>query len=78
MPSAYFKVVATINSRGGIEASGFIMEQTAGRRDNYCRTEVAIDEIEHRTSLNFFPGLPVYKENAVENRTGGLSNSLGC
>ncbi|RLV59517.1 DNA/RNA non-specific endonuclease [Parashewanella curva] len=78
VPSGYFKVVATISNTGWINASGFIMEQTAGRRDDYCRTEVTIDEIEYRSGLNFFPTLASNVENSVEARTGGLTRLMNC
>lgn len=78
IPSGYFKIVATISSSGWINASGFVMEQNAGRRDNFCQTEVTIDEIERRSGFNFFPSMPGYKESAVEARLGGLKTALGC
>lgn len=78
VPSGYFKVVATISSSGFVDASGFIMEQTSGRSDNYCFKEVTIDEIEVRSGLNIMPSLPSFREIPVETQTGGLTSQLGC
>jgi endonuclease G len=78
VPSGYFKVVMTISRSGWIEASGFIMEQDAGRRDNFCATEVTIDEVERRTGLNLLPAMPSYIERSVERRLGGMTYEMGC
>ncbi|MCV2885672.1 DNA/RNA non-specific endonuclease [Aestuariibacter sp. AA17] len=78
IPSGYFKVVFTLSSSGWIEASAFIMEQTASRTLNYCTTEVTVNEVETRTGLNFMPSMPSFKEGAVEGRLGGLATELGC
>ena len=77
IPSGYFKVVIT-DVNGWVEASAFIMEQIASRSDNFCSTEVTVNEVESRTGLNIMPSLPSYKESAVEGQLGGLSSDLGC
>ncbi|GFD88297.1 endonuclease [Tenacibaculum sp. KUL152] len=77
IPSGYFKVVIT-NVNGWVEASAFIMEQNASRNDNFCATEVTVNEVESRSGLNIMPSLPSYKESAVEGRLGGLTRELGC
>lgn len=77
VPSGYFKVVIT-NSNGWIEASAFIMDQYASRNDNFCDSEVTVDEVEQRTGLDIMPNLPSYKRSAVEGRMGGLKSELGC
>tara|TARA_B100000519_G_scaffold105273_1_gene91268 strand:- start:366 stop:1124 length:759 start_codon:yes stop_codon:yes gene_type:complete len=77
IPSGYFKVVIT-DVNGWVEASAFILEQNAARSDNFCATEVTVNEVESRTGLNIMPSLPSYKENAVEGGLGGLTAALGC
>ena len=77
IPSGYFKVVITDNN-GWVEASAFIMGQDADRRDDYCDTEVTVDEVESRSGLDLMPSLASYKENIVEANLGGVSASLGC
>jgi endonuclease G len=78
IPSAYFKVVATISNSGFVRAAGFIMEQDSQRRDNFCNKETTINEIEQRTGLNIFPGFSFSKERAVESNLGGIGSGLGC
>lgn len=77
IPSGYFKVVIT-DVNGWVEASAFIMEQDAGRSDDYCETEVTTDEVESRSGLNIMPSLSSSKTSAVESNTGGLTIELGC
>lgn len=77
IPSGYFKVVIT-DVNGWVEASAFIMEQTASRSDDFCDVEVTVDEVEARSGLNIMPSLASYKESSVEGALGGLTASLGC
>ena len=77
IPSGYFKVVIS-DVDGWVEASAFIMEQSAARTDEFCATEVTIDEVEERSGLDIMPSLASYKESSVEGQIGGLTASLGC
>ncbi|MDN2663049.1 DNA/RNA non-specific endonuclease [Psychromonas sp. 14N.309.X.WAT.B.A12] len=77
IPSGYFKVVIT-DVNGWVEASAFIMEQNAQRADDFCTTEVTVDEVESRSGLDIMPSLAAYKESSVEAQLGGLTTSLGC
>ncbi|MDW6004544.1 DNA/RNA non-specific endonuclease [Vibrio mangrovi] len=77
IPSGYFKVVAE-QSNNRIYTSAFIMYQDAGLRDNFCTSEVTIDEIESRAGIDIMPNLSSSVANSVEASTGGLSRELGC
>lgn len=77
IPSGYFKVIAE-KTGNTITASAFIMEQTAGRRDDYCKTEVTVDEVESRSGINVMPDLSIDEESEVEGYIGGLTTALGC
>lgn len=77
IPSGYFKVVIT-EVNGWVEASAFILEQDAERSDNFCATEVPIDEVESRSGLDIMPSLESYRESAIEGNLGGLTAELGC
>ena len=77
VPSGYFKVIVT-EINGLIEASAFIMQQSAARSDDYCTTQVTIDEVEARTGLNIMPVLSDENEVIVESTIGGLAPQLGC
>ncbi len=54
------------------------MEQNANRADDFCSTEVTVDEVESRSGLNIMPSLASYKESSVEGKLGGLTAALGC
>ncbi|CAM3670478.1 Nuclease precursor [Vibrio aerogenes CECT 7868] len=77
IPSGYFKVIAE-KSGSTVKASAFIMEQTAGRYDDYCDTEVTVNEAEQRSGIDFMPGLSVIDEPETEGTLGGLIAELGC
>jgi endonuclease G len=76
LPQADEVVITDVN--GWVEASAFIMEQNAARADDFCATEVTVNEVELRSGLNIMPSLPSYKESAVEGQLGGLRANLGC
>lgn len=42
------------------------MEQSAARADEFCTSEVTIDEVEERSGLDIIPSLASYKESSVE------------
>jgi len=77
-PERVFTLGQNTHVNGWVEASAFILEQNAARSDNFCATEVTVNEVESRTGLNIMPSLPSYKENAVEGGLGGLTAALGC
>lgn len=77
IPSGYFKVIVT-EINGLVEASAFIMQQNASRKDDYCTTQVTIDEVEARTGLDIMPILPEDTEAFVESTLGNLAFKLGC
>jgi endonuclease G len=77
IPSGYFKVVAE-QQDDRVYASAFIMEQGAGRSDDYCAAEVSVNEVESRSGLNVMPTLASSDESDVEGNVGGLTEELGC
>lgn len=77
IPSGYFKVIVS-EVNGLMEASAFIMQQNASRRDDYCATQVTIDEVEARTGLDIMPVLPDESEEIIEGMLGKLAMRLGC
>ena len=64
VPSRYFKVVMAPCVRP-VRAIAFIYPNgnSAGRLDKYA---VSVDEVEHRTGLDFFPALPTSEQHRVE------------
>ncbi|WP_221798600.1 DNA/RNA non-specific endonuclease [Oceanobacter mangrovi] len=80
IPSGYFKIISVWQAEQP-RLSAFVMPQSAGRKDNYCGFEVSVDEVERRTGLDFMPAMPKELPDGelnVENKTGGLSQDLGC
>ncbi|WP_261844856.1 DNA/RNA non-specific endonuclease [Aliamphritea ceti] len=64
VPSGYFKLV--YNMKG--EAAGFIMQQSAGRKDDFCASAVSFAKIQSDTQYE----LPVLKDSSV------IAKRLGC
>ncbi|MCW1717469.1 DNA/RNA non-specific endonuclease [Pseudoalteromonas sp. A3] len=77
IPSGYFKIVMQ-QTGSTIKASAFIMEQTASRSDNFCNTEVSIDEVESRSGINVMPNLSYNSAQTIESSVYGLRSELGC
>lgn len=77
IPSGYFKIVME-QSGSTIKGSAFIMDQSASRSDNFCNTEVSIDEVESRAGINVMPNLSYNNAQAIESTVFGLRNELGC
>ena len=57
IPSGYWKVIA-IQTGKTIETASYVMEQSSGRRDNFCTKQVKLSVIESRSNLDLFPSLP--------------------
>lgn len=64
VPQAFFKVILA-EKNGRYEAIGFIMPNEAGHQQ-LSAYAFAIDDVELRTGLDFFPALPDEEENAIE------------
>jgi endonuclease G len=79
VPSGYWKVI-TIQKGDSIAAAAFIMDQDSGREDDYCGDEVAIDDVEQRAHLEFFPNLGPDARAAIKDDKAEsfLLNALGC
>lgn len=72
IPSGYWKIVS-IGSRGSTSSllvTAFIMEQAAGRTDDFKDSIVTVDEIESRSGLDFFRELPDSVESSIESVNG--------
>lgn len=65
VPSGYWKIICTEKS-GAISLAGFIFEQETPRNDKVIDHLATVDEIEHRTGLDFLWELEDGKESAIE------------
>ena len=80
VPSHYWKIVAMDDS-DGLRAAAFIMDQSDPRATDICSREVTVDDVETRSSLDFFWRLDAADEDPLEDGTGAgmsLSPELGC
>jgi len=77
VPSGYWKIVATFEE-GEYWSAAFIMDQDTGRDASYCEKAVSIGEVEDRTGLDFFSGLGLNNEVAIESGTNDLVPWMGC
>ena len=48
MPKRYFKVIYDTHGK----AAAFIMQQSAGRNDDYCQKKVSLDDIQQKVSYS--------------------------
>lgn len=67
VPSGYWKIIATNDGR----VAAFIMDTAAPRALDYCSTQVAVEEVEQRSRLAFYPRL-------ATRAFRDLSPALGC
>ncbi len=79
VPSGYWKIVA-VEGDGGVSAAAFVFDQETPRRASHCDADkrAAARDIEGRTGLDFFHGLDVAAQEAVEKATSALAAELGC
>jgi len=77
VPSGYFKILA-LTQEGKVEVAAFVLDQETAGGDSFCDHQITVSEIESRTGLDFFVGLPDLQEAALEGRIGELARRLGC
>ncbi|MCI0997078.1 DNA/RNA non-specific endonuclease [Pseudomonas corrugata] len=78
IPSGYWKVIFTgSNPANGLYAA-FIMEQDTPRSANFCDFQVTVNEIERRSGLTLWSGLPQELQPKLKSEKGRLSQKIGC
>ena len=72
VPSGYWKIVAVgePGKPASVKAVGFFFDQTTPRSDDFKTHTKAIDEIEQKSGLDFFVGLPDGVEDTLESAVG--------
>ncbi|ANF58581.1 DNA/RNA non-specific endonuclease [Halotalea alkalilenta] len=69
IPEAFYKIIVAPGEPGqGPRALAFIMPQRVRGDEPLDRYLVSIDEIEARTGLDFFPGLPASSQSQLESQ----------
>ncbi|WP_201491414.1 DNA/RNA non-specific endonuclease [Pseudomonas paracarnis] len=78
IPSGYWKIIFVGTSpENGLYAS-FVMNQNTPRSASFCAFQVTVAEIEERSGLTFWQGLPQPVQDALKSKQGQLHSRLGC
>jgi endonuclease G len=79
VPSGYWKIVA-IESAGEMTVAAFFFDQETARNKDICDHLTTVDEIESKSSLDFFWELEDTLEEQIESggEGGTLASELGC
>lgn len=78
IPSGYWKIIFVGSTpENGLYAS-FVMDQETPHGADYCHYQVGINEIESRSGLKVWRGLPEAVQASLKSKTGSLTAKLGC
>jgi len=78
IPSGYWKVIfAGVTPADGLYGA-FVMEQGTPRTASFCDYQVTVAEIEERSGLTLWGGLPELVQRGLKTRPGGLPARMGC
>ena len=78
IPSGYWKIIFVGKSpENGLYAS-FIMNQDSPKSANFCDYRATVEQIEERSGLTFWSGLPQMVQTALKSRQGQLPQKIGC
>lgn len=78
IPSGYWKVIFTGSTPADGLYAAFIMEQDTPRSANFCDFQVTVNEIERRSGLTLWNGLPQELQTKLKSEKGRLSQKIGC
>ncbi|WP_285374269.1 DNA/RNA non-specific endonuclease [Pseudomonas sp. lyk4-TYG-107] len=78
IPSGYWKVIFTGTSPVGGLYAAFIMDQSTPRSANFCDFQVTVAEIEKRSGLTLWNGLPRDVQTQLKLTSGQLAKKIGC
>lgn len=78
IPSGYWKVIFTGSTPANGLYAAFIMEQSTPRSANFCDFQVTVSEIEERSGLTLWSGLPQDVQTKLKAEKGKLPQRIGC
>ncbi|WP_454868459.1 DNA/RNA non-specific endonuclease [Pseudomonas farris] len=78
IPSGYWKVIFTGSTPANGLYAAFIMEQSTPRSANFCDFQVTVNEIEERSGLTLWSGLPQDVQANLKSKRGQLPQKIGC
>ncbi|MHC8315065.1 DNA/RNA non-specific endonuclease [Pseudomonas sp. LB3P31] len=78
IPSGYWKIIFIGRSpEQGLYAS-FVMNQDTPRGASFCDYQVTVAQIEQRSGLTFWGGLPLVAQATLKTTGGQLAERMGC
>lgn len=78
IPSGYWKVIFINNSPAVNHYAAFIFDQNTPRGADFCQFRVTVDEVEKRTGLILWAGLPDDVQATLKQKPGVLPELMGC
>lgn len=78
IPSAYWKVIFINNSPAVNHYAAFLFDQNTPKGADFCQFRVTVDEIEKRTGLIIWAGLPDDVQASLKSKPGVLPELMGC
>lgn len=78
IPSGYWKVIFTGSTPANGLYAAFIMDQGTPRSASFCDFQVTVSEIEERSGLTLWSGLPQGVQNQLKVNRGQLAQNIGC
>lgn len=78
IPRGYWKVTYINQSPEKSSYAAFIMEKNTPRSADFCQYQVIVKEIEQRTGLIIWSGLPENIQQAITSKPGKLVEKMGC
>ncbi|MNE22056.1 MULTISPECIES: DNA/RNA non-specific endonuclease [unclassified Pseudomonas] len=78
IPSGYWKIIFIGSTPADGLYASFVMDQDTPRTANYCDFQVTIDQIEERSGLTVWSGLPPDIQADLKSKPGQLPKKIGC
>ncbi|SMB31099.1 Nuclease (fragment) [Serratia proteamaculans] len=78
IPSTYWKVIFINNSPEVNHYAAFLFDQNTPKSADFCQYRVTVSEIEKRTGLIIWAGLPEDVQASLKAKPGVLPELMGC
>lgn len=78
IPSGYWKVIFIGSTPATGLYAAFIMDQSTPRTANFCNYQATVMEVEMRSGLNLWSGLPSDVQADLKVKRGLLPSRIGC
>ncbi|AUQ42756.1 endonuclease [Yersinia ruckeri] len=78
IPSGYWKIIFINHSPAVNHYATFILDQDTPTSANFCDFQATVTDVERRTGLVIWSGLPTEIQSNLKNTPGVLSERMGC